>query len=230
MQKDFRRFSSASLAATCALTPCLTPPSPVPFYFLLDNHLALLLSVLFRCRCWCCCCCCCPSCLVSFADCCTTQSAQWHLLFWRQLLHSYGSCHFLPTPFPSPFTIPFPTLVQSRVLSIFNSLFDQGKKLSSSECWLKGRNRGGAGEKKEELYRRDRERKRDKESASTHDGDSELHWIWILVYWLATIGITDWSISTYVCYINTRYTSNLLAYLSINLSMPVDDLKVIENH
>lgn len=134
MQKDFRRFSSASLAATCALTPCLSPTIRLfTRYFLLDNHLALLLSVLFRCRCWCCCCCCCPSCLVSFADCCTTQSAQWHLLFWRQLLHSYGSCHFLPTPFSSSFTIPFPTLIQSRVLSIFNSLFDQGKKLSSSE-------------------------------------------------------------------------------------------------
>lgn len=143
MQKDFRRFSSASLALPHVLPSStirhFTPPSPVPFYFLLDNHLALLLSVLFHCRCCCCCfcCCCCPSCLVSFADCCTAQSAQWHLLFWRQLLHSYGSCHFLPTPFSSPSpTLPSlsSALIQSRVLSIFNSLFDQGKKLSSSEC------------------------------------------------------------------------------------------------
>lgn len=134
MQKDFRRFSSASLALPHVLPLLYHSALHSSFacailYFLLDNHLALLLSVLFHWRCYCCCC---PSCLVSFADCCTAQSAQWHLLFWRQLLHSYGSCHFLPTPFSS--TSPTlsslsSALIQSRVLSIFNSLFDQGKKL-----------------------------------------------------------------------------------------------------
>lgn len=144
MQKDFRRFSSASHLLPHVLTPRASPPptrcARIPYSFLFSAILfsfgqpfgaSVVCSFPF------------PLPLPLPLPVSYLPRILWPIVALHRVLsgiYCFGvSCciRMAVATFyrhSRPALTPLPRLNQSRVLSIFNSLFDQGKKLSSREC------------------------------------------------------------------------------------------------